>query len=146
MTRFLALALVVTLAACGGKSAPATSTVAHSDEMHAEHRESGLPPEVNAFHDRFAPLYHATPGPERTKNTCDAQLDFDLLLASVDRAGPPADVDAVAWAERIEEVRTAAAELGQDCIENDARGFDAKLEALHDSFHALIELLPHAAK
>lgn len=142
MTRVaLALALAAAVAACGGKSAPKTSTVVHSDEMHAQH--DGLPPEVAAFHDRLAPLYHAEPGKARTEETCAAVPDFNALVDNLGRAPAPPTVDATAWGEHVGTLRGSVGELAADCG-NGAAGFDAKFETLHDSFHALIEMLPEA--
>lgn len=136
-----AFVLAALVAGCGGKSAPATSTIEHSDSMHDEH--AGMPADVTRFHDELAPLYHAAPGPDRVEAACGAMGDFNELIGNLEQAPPPADVDAVAWGERVGELRGSIGAFGIDCVENDRKEFDARFETLHDSFHALIELLPH---
>lgn len=143
MSRFLAVAFVLA-AACGGKSTPATSTIEHADHMGQGHDEHGaMPPEVVAFHDRLAPLWHAAPGPERTTGACDAMGDFNQLIANLEKAPAPPTVESALWSERVAGLHTALSEFGIDCVEHDAAGFDAKFETMHNAFHALIDTLPH---
>ena len=144
MSRFVILAFVVAAFGCS-KSKPATSTVEHSDEMHAD-EHAGQPAAVVAFHDKLSPLWHAAPGQARTTDTCGAIGDFNARLDGLDQAEVPAGVDAVAWSERIGGLRTSVGEMGEDCANNQAGAFEAKFETVHNSFHALIELLPHDEK
>jgi hypothetical protein len=142
MSRLAVLAFVVAAAACGGKSKPATSTVEHADHMQGKGDHGALPPTVAAFHDKLSPLWHAEPGAARVESTCGANGELDQLLEDVEQAGAPEGVDAAAWGERVTALRTSWSALGDDCVGNGSKDFDAKFGAAHDDFHALIELLP----
>lgn len=138
----LAAALAAT--ACGGKSAPATATTEHGHAGHhgdAPH-EHDFPPEVAAFHDTLAPLWHATPGAQRTEDTCTATGELDQRAEHLQNAAPPAGVDADAWAEKLAALREVLSDLSDDCVADRLDTFEADFTALHDAFHALIALLP----
>ena len=143
MSRLLVLAFVVAALGCGGKSKPATSTVEHADHMEGKDHHAGQPAEVAAFHDRLAPLWHAEANQARTDGTCGAIGDFEQLLGNLERAAAPETVDAVAWGERLGALRESIGAMGEDCANNQAGAFEAKFETVHNSYHALIEHLPH---
>jgi len=78
---------------------------------------------VGEFHEAIAPLWHAPAGPERTDRTCAAVPDLRTRAAAV-------------GSERL----TAAVEdLGTACGADGRPDFEAKLGAVHEAFHAVME-------
>src|SRR5262245_47423244 len=114
MSRTLIFAFGLAAAACAGHS-PAPSPTEHRAHMSGGDAHSDLPPEVVAFHDRLAPLWHAEAGKQRTDDTCAAVGDFEKLLDNLARAAPPPTVDSTAWGERVGELRGYVSALGADC-------------------------------
>jgi hypothetical protein len=148
MTRIVLLSsIVLAAAACGGSSKPAaTEPASGGGAMGAgggegEH-EHHFPARVTAFHDRLAPLWHADPGDARTDGTCAATGELDQLGEDLQNAAAPDGVDATAWSEKIDGLRTAVSHLGDNCVAGQLATFDADFTAVHDAFHHLIELLP----
>ncbi len=129
-----ALLISILVTACGGsKSEPAATPPAE----HAEH--SSLPPEVKAFHDTFAPHYHAAKNPDRMKGTCAAIPDFTSAAAAIAKAPTPAGVDAAAWTDASGKLAASIEALDGTCKANDAAAFDPAFETLHNNFHGLME-------
>lgn len=139
----LSFGLFAAAAACGGKSAPATSSTAtepagNPGEAHAH----DFPAEMDAFHDKLAPLWHADSGQARIDQTCTATGELDALAATVRDAPPPAGVDAAAWTERGTALVDSITKLSAACGSPDRATFEADFHGVHSAFHGLIELLP----
>jgi hypothetical protein len=133
---------LVMIAACGGKSvSPATTAGGEAPSaMHTEHVD--MPAEVHDFHELLRPLWHATPGPERATAICDGADALATRAAAVVGAGAPSDVlDALAWSARADELLTLSETIGGDCRDGNTAA-ESDLGAVHDKFHALLELLP----
>lgn len=129
--------LALALAGCGGGAAadeePADDTAGgeheHAEEEHVhqggeEHRDHPeMTPELRAFHDVLAPVYHMDPGAERAQASCDAADSMASLAADVS-----------------EETVTAVEGLSTSCAgEPDVEGTEAALESVHDAFHHAME-------
>jgi hypothetical protein len=104
------------LFACGGSGHEA----AHA-EHHAEHHE--MRPELRAFHDVLAPVWHSEPGPVRATKACDASQAF---LDKAPALGDP-------------ELISAVSELGKACMEPNRPKVEEILTQVHGRFHALVE-------
>jgi hypothetical protein len=158
MKLFAAILLAVVVAACGGKSSPATTTTTteghdhagheghEGHEEHLEHPE--LTPEMTAFHDVLAPLWHAEAGPQRMADTC-AAVDNMRGLGEQVIAHPPATVDETAWVNEGSFLQNTLNELEASCANNGEPDegvltFDAAFERVHEAFHAIMGLLPKA--
>lgn len=147
MFRTVLLSFLVTAAAtaCGGKSTPVPATTATepagNPDMHHEH---DFPAEMDAFHDKLAPLWHDDDAQARVVATCAATGELDALAAGV-KGTPPADVDAAAWDERATVLVDSITRLSAACGSADRATFDADFHAVHSAFHGLIELLPASA-
>lgn len=135
--------LLLGLGACGGKSAPATTSAAATGGEAGAMPAHQFPAEVAAFHDKLSPLWHSEVGPARVEATCTASGELDQLLEDVQNAAAPAGVDAAAWAERVTALRAAMSTLAEDCVATSGAALDGNFTALHDAFHALIALLPN---
>jgi hypothetical protein len=80
-----------------------------------------MAPGLHDFHEVLAPIWHATPGAERTGKACSGQKDLAAKAAAVGDAELTADVDAVKAA----------------C---DSKGdVEGKMSVVHDRFHKLAE-------
>jgi hypothetical protein len=132
------LAILFLVSACGGgktepaKPAPVADTKAGGDE-HAN-----MPPSLVKFHDVLAPRWHAAKGPERMKSTCDAMPDFTAGATAIATAPPPEN-HADAWTEGAGKLAAALQDLDATCKANDAVKFETAFEAVHVSFHGLME-------
>jgi hypothetical protein len=136
MIRSIALALLV--AACGGKSsAPATTAGTPTKGEHGEMEQ--MPLEMAKFHDVLAPRWHAAPGPQRMKDTCDALPDFHAQADALAKATPPTEANADAWTTGTRALVDAVANLDTTCKANDATQFEAAFGKVHESFHGLME-------
>jgi len=141
------------LAACGGsdvepqaptaapQTAPVEATPAEANRGEGEPHEHKFPPAVGAFHDSLAPLWHSDPGADRKAKTCEAIATLSEKAGTM-TATVPEGADADAWQERGSGVSAAVEALGATCGDADTAAFDAKFKALHDAFHAAIEILP----
>ena len=132
------LAILFLMSACGGgktepaQPAPVTETKPGGDEH--EH----MSPELAKFHDVLAPRWHAAKGPERMKSTCDAMPDFTSGATEIATATPP-EGHADAWTEGAGKLAAALQDLDATCKANDATKFETAFEAVHVSFHGLME-------
>ncbi|CAN5583563.1 hypothetical protein BH11MYX1_BH11MYX1_35540 [soil metagenome] len=126
------------LAACGGsKSSPEATPPSSAEKGHDEH--GGMPAEVKAFHDTFAPHYHAAKNPERMKGTCAALPEFTSAAAAIAKAPTPAGVDAAAWTDATGKLAASIEALDATCKANDAAAFEPAFETLHGHFHGVME-------
>ena len=134
---------VAIIAACGGKSAPATSTVSSEPAgNHGEAHAHDFPAELGAFHDKLAPLWHADSGQARVDQTCAATGELDALAANVKQAPPPAGVDPIVWGAKADALAESVFKLSAACGESTRATFEPDFEAVHGAFHRMIELLP----
>ena len=98
-----------------------------------------MPAEVKAFHDTFAPHYHAAKNPERMRATCAALPDFTSGAAAIARAPTPVGVDGGAWTDATGKLAASIEGLDATCKANDATAFDPAFETMHESFHGVME-------
>lgn len=131
----LSLAFVL-VAACGGKSKPATTETAKMAGM--DHHEAMMP-EIGKFHDVIAPRWHAEKGAKRMTDTCAAVGEMQTAGATLAKATPPAPTDATVWAAKNKELTDALVALDGTCKANDAAAFEPAFALVHTSFHAVME-------
>jgi hypothetical protein len=138
---------------CGGGSAESTEAQSQSDE-HAggeqagEHHEgegegdehAGLPPSVEAFHSAMAPVWHSEAGESRASLACENAGTLVERADGITTSAMPEGVDQSGWATATSALVSAAADLNTAC---EAGGADAeaKLSAVHDAFHAVVDQL-----
>jgi hypothetical protein len=145
MMRILTFALLLAAAACGGKDkAPTTTMVTPpAGSGSAAHHEGGehenLTPELNAFHDLLAPLWHATAGAQRMADTCGAIDRFKAAADAVGKATPPVPTHADAWTTATRALVAAVDELAAACTAKSDAKFEAAFKKVHEAFHALME-------
>jgi hypothetical protein len=156
------LVCLAALAGCGGggdeTSTPSEETHAGGEAHHegaeahahggeeAHHGGEGghehhFPPAVEAFHDVLAPAWHSDPGEARRAAGCDAVASMRERAAPI-AAETPEGVDADAWSSAAEALAGEVDSLGETC-ESEPDAAEARLEAVHDAFHALVELVGH---
>jgi len=141
MKRTLTFALLVAIAACGGKDKPATTTPVaehHEGSGEAEEHEN-LTPELKAFHDLLAPLWHAEKGPKRTSDTCAAREQFKAAADAVAKATPPVPANADTWTAGTRALVAAVADLDHQCTVAGSGDFEGVFAKVHEAFHALME-------
>jgi hypothetical protein len=152
------LIMVIVLGACGG-SKPAATThddtdvrnrqMSHMGGKHemghkGEKKEGGMAavsPELARFHDTLAPRWHAAHGPQRMADTCDAIMRFHREAEAIVAARPPDKADPPAWSGGGRKLTEAVAALDATCKSKDATAFEPAFERVHESFHALMEVL-----
>ena len=149
MTRTLTLAFLFAVAACGGKdkgtsTTPTTATdgsgsaaATGSGAVEGEHGE--LSPEMKAFHDLLAPLWHAPQGPERIANTCGAIEQFKSAANAIATATPPLAANADTWTTGTRALVSAVDELGAACKAAGVGRIETAFTAVHEAFHALMQ-------
>lgn len=125
------------VAACGSRKSETVAPPETADKAHDEH--GGMPSEVKAFHDTFAPHYHAAKNPERMKGTCAALPDFTSGAAAIAKAPTPAGVEATAWTDATGKLAASIEALEATCKANDAAAFEPAFETMHASFHGVME-------
>lgn len=99
--------------------------VAVAQEHHDHHRFAA---DVDAFHAVLAPVWHARPGLERSRNACAKASRMKALAQAV------RSKDASA-------LRAAVAALQGKC-EGKPTDVDGALHDVHEAFHRLIEPMP----
>lgn len=98
-----------------------------ADRQNEHHHDFAK--DVNAFHAVLAPLWHAQPGPERSRNVCAQAAQLASLAAEV-RSG-----DAKALVASV-------AALQQRCQAKPAE-IDAAFFDVHEAFHHVAERQRH---
>jgi len=96
-------------------------------EDHA-HMHHALPQDVDAFHSLLAPIWHARPGKERSRNACAKAAEMEKLAQGI-RSADAAPLVA------------ATATLKSRCKGKPA-DVDAALFDVHEAFHRLIDPKP----
>jgi hypothetical protein len=130
------IAISLLLVACGGKAAEPAHPVAETKAGGDEHEH--MSPELAKFHDVLAPRWHAAKGPDRMKSTCDAMPDFTAGATAIAMATPPKGAED-AWTDQAGKLAAALQDLDATCKANDASKFETAFEAVHVSFHGLME-------
>lgn len=148
--------VVVTAAGCGGKGKSETTadpckdpckdgTMEHHEgEGHShEGEEHNLTPEMTAFHDVLAPLWHAEAGPDRTSQTCVESGRMLDLANGIQNAPVPERADAGKWELAVRDLMLSITVLQDSCpAEADGAAADEAFAGVHDAFHGLMELMP----
>jgi hypothetical protein len=93
----------------------------HEGGGHEDHGK--MKPELHAFHETLAPIWHSSPGTERVTKACGGQADLSAKAAAVGDAELTAATDAV---------KTA-------CGAPDKKDVETKLTTVHERFHKLAE-------
>jgi hypothetical protein len=125
-TRLALLSILVLVPACGGSPpSPATPEREHG-EHHGEHgghheEHEKLSPELHAFHEVLAPVWHSDKGPERVTKTCA-------------QAGT---LKEKAQATKDAELVAATTALAAECDKPGRAEVEQKLGVVHERFHAL---------
>ncbi len=122
--------MILILAACGGGASHAEPEHEHGhghEHAGGEHEHPELPPDVEAFHDALAPIWHMEPGEGRAQAGCEGVAVFRERATAL---GDAALTDAVEA-------------LAAEC---DATGpeVETRLAGVHDAYHAVAE--QHAAE
>lgn len=89
------------------------------------HPDHAFAKDVDAFHALLAPVWHARPGAERTRNACAQADGMENAAQNIQ------SVDATA-------LKAAVAVLSRQCKVAPAE-IDAALFAVHEAFHHLID-------
>jgi hypothetical protein len=130
----LTVVLAIPVAAgCGNRGKGASGPAGARAGDHPE-----LTPEMTAYHDVLAPLWHSEP-----QDLCPAERELVRLAGEIEAAPPPDGVEAAAWTGRAAALVVANQALSELCASaapHDDRELGAA--AVHDAFHALLELLP----
>lgn len=100
-----------------------------ADDRHPMHHQ--FPQDVDAFHSVLAPIWHARPGKERSRNACAKAADMEDLAKGIRSADATRLVAAVGT-------------LKQKCQAGEAE-VDGALFDVHEAFHGLIEPRPAAS-
>lgn len=96
------------------------------------HMHHDFAKDVDAFHAQLAPIWHARPGKERSRNACRKAAEMETLAKGIQSADASALV--------------SASVALQSACKGPLAGVDAALFDLHEAFHRLIEAKAPAAK
>lgn len=102
---------------------------ASADNHEAMHHH--LPADIDSFHSLLAPVWHARPGKERTRNACAKAAAMEKAANAIQSA----DASLLA---------TASTAFKSKCEASPA-DVDAALFDVHEAFHRLIEPKPSAS-
>lgn len=105
----------------GAGEAAKTEGHEHGAAGHDDHGK--MKPEIHAFHESIAPVWHTKPGADRVTKACASTSDLSAKAADVKDAELTANVEAVKAA----------------CATPDKKDVETKLSAVHDRFHKLAE-------
>lgn len=155
LSQVVVLSASLSLVACGGGAAQGHGEghcegecegdcAGHTEggEAHgaaAQGEEHGaLPPTIAAFHSAIAPVWHSEAGASRAAQACTAAASLREHAGSAQSAEAPAGTDATAWSAATAALVSSTDALVATCT---AQGTDveAKLTAVHEAFHALVE-------
>ena len=133
--------VIVLVAACGSKPAPATQTPAATPTtpMAGGDEHDQMMPEIAKFHDVLAPRWHAEKGPQRMADTCGAMPEMQADADALVKAAPPMGADAAVWTGKTKELTDAVVALDGTCKSNDATTFEGAFERVHVGFHGVLE-------
>jgi len=145
MTRTLTFALLLAIAACGGKDKGSSGTTTpgaggphdgdhqvDGEEMHDE-----LSPEMKSFHDVLAPLWHADKGAKRSADTCAAVPQLQANADGIATATPPVSTNADTWTTGTRALVAAVGDLATACKAK--AEIEAPFAKVHDAFHGLMK-------
>jgi len=119
------LCLGLGLTACGSSEPTTTTTADQEASVGGEAQEHPqLPPDLAAFHDALAPVWHHDPGEERAHDACDAAQTYIQLSANVQNG---------------EDLRTATRHLAAVCGSAETPAIEEALRAVPEAFHAVLE-------
>lgn len=110
----------------------------HADGKAEAH---DFPPDVAAFHDVMAPLWHAPAGEQRAQETCVQSSQLVANVSIIQQSGTPANVKADKWSQAVTSLTQAVTELEQQC--DDKNSPEPALGEVHEAFHHLVKLLEH---
>ena len=139
----LSLAAVLLVTAAGCASTPHGPPGEHGEHGKGEHHEKHppLPPAVKAYHEDLAPLWHAEKGPDRVAKTCAQAPALRDKATAITTAPRPENAVEAAWKDRAQDLLTATGELAAACEKEGRPDFEPRFVALHERFHALVDLL-----
>jgi hypothetical protein len=126
------LVLLLAIACSKKEPTPAPAAAQKTGEHDME-----MPSELKAFHDVLAPRWHAEKGAQRMKDTCAAVPDFLAAQSALVKA-PPAGANLDTWVAGNKALVGAIGELDSACKANDATGFEAAFQKVHEGFHVLL--------
>lgn len=148
---------LASLAGCGASPAPAPATPGADAEHgeHAEHAGHGEHGEhgghhgkkhafqggMKDFHDVLAPAYHHDKGAQRDELACSGAPKMKEAAAKI--AGEPKG-DAAAWKAKADALAAGVVAMESACGAAGRADVAAKLETVHDAFHALMHQAKHA--
>lgn len=142
----LTLVSAFALVALGCSSSPPPKEPGHEHGEHAHdhggHHEHGgehhgpQDGAMKGFHDVLAPVYHMDKGAPRDEKTCGSVAAMKDAAAKVaaEPKGDPAD-----WKAKSDALSQSIAGLEPACAAAGRAEVSAKLEVVHDAFHALMK-------
>lgn len=124
---FIAENILATKFCCliGALMAATLSLTANADGPHHPHH--AMAGDVDAFHAVLAPVWHARPGPARSRDACAKVPEMAAL------AGKIRSIDASALGATVSDLRKACQDKGD---------IDGRLFDVHEAFHRLIDAKP----
>lgn len=132
----LAVIFLSTLSACTPSEpvkSGGTPRKEHHGKGHHKHEFTGA---IKEFHDVLAPVYHMEKSPARVDKSCEGVAAMKAAASKI-----PAEPkgDPVVWKSRAEALSQSVDALDSSCQVEGRPEVQAKLEVLHDAFHALME-------
>lgn len=88
------------------------------------------------FHDVLAPVYHMEKSPARADKACEG---VPAMKAAADKIAGEPKGDPAIWKSRAEALAQSVSALDASCQASGRPDVQAKLEIVHDAFHAQME-------
>ena len=129
------LALSLSLFGC------ASSNANHGGPEHGEHHGEGghhhaMAPGMKSFHNVLAPPYHMDKGPARNDAAC---TNVPAMKDAAGKIAAQPKGDAAAWKVKADTLAKNVEGLDAACGVAGRADVAARLESVHDAFHALME-------
>jgi len=120
---FLSVLLCLGLAACGSSTSESDEATSGGEATPAQEHPS-LPPDLHAFHDVLAPVWHSDAGEGRAQAACENAQSFVQLSANV---------------EDGQALRDASRHLAAICGSAESAAIEEALGSVHQAFHDVME-------
>lgn len=127
------------LAVCTGGQAQ------ESVQPLGDQHQHDFPATINEFHRTLARLWHAQPGPERSRAVCERASQLRTLAQNVEAAPLPKSArdDSTGWSRAVKNMVVSADQLVAVCSGPDHAESERALSDIHQAFYGVVAYVGH---
>lgn len=117
-----------------------------ADQQRQDHQhQHDFPATINEFHHTLARLWHAQPGPERSRAVCDRASQLLTLAHGVEAAPLPqgARDDSAGWSRAVKNMVGSVDQLVAVCSGPSSAESEQALGRIHQAFYGVAAYLGH---